>query len=266
MATRSQALARHVGTRFATSPARSASPEKAAALAQTASRARSSMATARRAPAIDPALAHDLPRPTPSWSPLPPMDGDPVLRRFETRLAAAPHLRWIGYLSTVGVYGDHDGGWVDETTPPRPLSERSRRRVEAEQAWLDFGRRVTARRCRSSGCPASTAPAATRSSIWRGHGAAHHQAGPGVQPHSCRRYRGRARRFDRPAAAPARSTMSPTTSRPRRRTSWPIAAACWACAPPPEHGLRDAPTLADGAQLLRREQAGFEPATREELG
>jgi nucleoside-diphosphate-sugar epimerase len=64
--------------------------------------------------------------------------GDPVLRCHAADLAAAPALRWLGYLSTVGVYGDHQGGWVDETSELRPLSERSLRRVEAEQAWRDW--------------------------------------------------------------------------------------------------------------------------------
>src|SRR5687767_13431638 len=52
--------------------------------------------------------------------------GDPVLRVFGDALARAPHLASIVYLSTVGVYGDHGGGWVDEDTPPTPLSARSR--------------------------------------------------------------------------------------------------------------------------------------------
>jgi nucleoside-diphosphate-sugar epimerase len=65
----------------------------------------------------------------------PDQDGDPVLARFSAALRAAPHLRSIVYLSTVGVYGDHNGGWVDETTPPAPISERSRERLAAEQAW-----------------------------------------------------------------------------------------------------------------------------------
>jgi nucleoside-diphosphate-sugar epimerase len=65
--------------------------------------------------------------------------GDPVLARFGDAVAAAPRLRWIGYLSTVGVYGDHGGAWIDETTPPRPSSARARRRVAAESAWLDLG-------------------------------------------------------------------------------------------------------------------------------
>src|SRR5690606_38952513 len=53
-----------------------------------------------------------------------------------------PDLEWIGYLSTTGVYGDHGGGWVDETTPCVPLTSRSKRRLEAEQAWLRFGEQL----------------------------------------------------------------------------------------------------------------------------
>ena len=61
-------------------------------------------------------------------------DGDPVLARFGAELAATP-ARWLGYLSTTGVYGDRAGGWVDESTPPAPGQDRSRRRLAAEQAW-----------------------------------------------------------------------------------------------------------------------------------
>lgn len=68
-------------------------------------------------------------------------DGDPVLARFAGEIEVAPRLRWIGYLSTVGVYGDRAGGWVDETTTPLPTSRRSRLRLAAEDAWLALGRR-----------------------------------------------------------------------------------------------------------------------------
>ncbi|HBF60869.1 MAG TPA: NAD(P)-dependent oxidoreductase, partial [Methyloceanibacter sp.] len=51
-------------------------------------------------------------------------------------------LKWIGYLSTVGVYGDQQGRWVAEDTPPKPNSARTEARVAAEQAWLDFGVRT----------------------------------------------------------------------------------------------------------------------------
>ena len=71
----------------------------------------------------------------------PDAEGDPTLRYFAEAIAAAPRLAWIGYLSTVGVYGDHGGGFVDEDTPPQPLGARSRRRLEAEEAWLDLGAR-----------------------------------------------------------------------------------------------------------------------------
>jgi nucleoside-diphosphate-sugar epimerase len=70
----------------------------------------------------------------------PDIEGDMVLRHFRDDLAALPELAWIGYLSTVGVYGDWQGQWVDETSPARPTSERSLRRVLAERAWLAFGR------------------------------------------------------------------------------------------------------------------------------
>jgi nucleoside-diphosphate-sugar epimerase len=69
----------------------------------------------------------------------PGASGDPVLAAGGGALAAASNLRTLVYLSTVGVYGDHRGGWVDEQTPVTPASERSRWRVAAEQAWAQFG-------------------------------------------------------------------------------------------------------------------------------
>jgi len=66
--------------------------------------------------------------------------GDPVLPLHGHYLAAAPGLSWLGYLSTTGVYGNRGGGWVDETTPLLPTGERGRRRVAAEQGWLDLWR------------------------------------------------------------------------------------------------------------------------------
>lgn len=66
-------------------------------------------------------------------------DGDPTLRCHAADIAQAPDVRWIGYLSTIGVYGNTDGAWVDETAPLNPGSERARRRVAAEAAWRAFG-------------------------------------------------------------------------------------------------------------------------------
>ncbi|TPG58493.1 SDR family NAD(P)-dependent oxidoreductase [Roseomonas nepalensis] len=68
-------------------------------------------------------------------------EGDPVLAAHRAALDAAP-LRWIGYLSTTGVYGDRGGAWVDETTEPAPAQPRSRRRREAERAWEAFAGRA----------------------------------------------------------------------------------------------------------------------------
>ena len=61
-------------------------------------------------------------------------EGDPALRDFAEAIAASP-ARWLGYLSTTGVYGDHGGGWVDETTPLTPSTRRGHERVAAEAAW-----------------------------------------------------------------------------------------------------------------------------------
>ncbi len=68
-------------------------------------------------------------------------DGDPVLNACRETLAASGRLQWLGYLSTVGVYGNHDGAWVDEESDCRPVSRRSRQRLEAENDWQDFAAR-----------------------------------------------------------------------------------------------------------------------------
>ena len=71
----------------------------------------------------------------------PDESGDPVLGALAEKLAAAENLRWIGYLSTIGVYGDHGGAWIDEAAECRPTSRRSRQRLEIERDWLAFGER-----------------------------------------------------------------------------------------------------------------------------
>lgn len=64
--------------------------------------------------------------------------GDPVLAAHGAAIAAA-RFDWVGYLSTVGVYGDHGGEWVDEDTPLTPATARGRARVAAEAEWQALG-------------------------------------------------------------------------------------------------------------------------------
>jgi dTDP-4-dehydrorhamnose reductase len=71
----------------------------------------------------------------------PDENGDPVLRVFGDDFAHARQLRSIVYLSTVGVYGDCGGEWVDEDIPAKPGSARSRERLDAERAWQKLGAR-----------------------------------------------------------------------------------------------------------------------------
>lgn len=61
--------------------------------------------------------------------------GDPVAAHHRATILATPGLKWTGYLSTVGVYGDYGGAWVSEATTPHPTSERAKQRLAAEQAW-----------------------------------------------------------------------------------------------------------------------------------
>jgi nucleoside-diphosphate-sugar epimerase len=69
--------------------------------------------------------------------------GDPVLLSAAGALEhAAQQIAWVGYLSTTGVYGDHAGGWVEETSALAPVNDRSRWRAAAEAAWLEFGLRA----------------------------------------------------------------------------------------------------------------------------
>lgn len=72
----------------------------------------------------------------------PGAEGDPFLLAYERDLAAAKDLEWIGYLSTIGVYGDHQGAWVDERSLCVAMSERNLHRIEAEDAWFALGRRI----------------------------------------------------------------------------------------------------------------------------
>ncbi|WP_086993480.1 SDR family oxidoreductase [Rhizobium sullae] len=69
--------------------------------------------------------------------------GDPLINLAGGELGKMmPALQWIGYLSTVGVYGDHKGAWVSEETVCVPVSGRSKERLEAEDAWLALGREL----------------------------------------------------------------------------------------------------------------------------
>ncbi len=67
--------------------------------------------------------------------------GDPVLQRCADRLGQA---KWLGYLSTTGVYGDRGGEWVDETDEPRPVQPRSIERLATERAWQALGQKIGA--------------------------------------------------------------------------------------------------------------------------
>jgi nucleoside-diphosphate-sugar epimerase len=72
----------------------------------------------------------------------PDTSGDVVLATCATAISQAPQLRSVVYLSTIGVYGHHDGAWVDEESQCRPGAQRSLQRHAAEHTWQDFGTRA----------------------------------------------------------------------------------------------------------------------------
>jgi len=67
--------------------------------------------------------------------------GDPVLASYAAAIERAPALHWIGYLSSTVVYGNRDGGWVDEDTPPVPTQSRGQNRLDSETAWCRYADR-----------------------------------------------------------------------------------------------------------------------------
>ncbi len=70
---------------------------------------------------------------------IPPLSSgkDPVLNKLKTKLLNSKTLKWVGYLSTTGVYGDTKGAWVSENTMPNPQQKRSIRRFSCEKEWLN---------------------------------------------------------------------------------------------------------------------------------
>ena len=66
--------------------------------------------------------------------------GDPVRDICAREIAALSNLIWLGYLSATSVYGNRDGGWVDESSALLPTGDRGRRRTASEQGWLDLWR------------------------------------------------------------------------------------------------------------------------------
>ena len=69
---------------------------------------------------------------------------DPVLKAFAAEIKAAPRLRSIVYLSTIGVYGDHGGAWIDETAATEASNARQSVRIDVERDWLALGREIGA--------------------------------------------------------------------------------------------------------------------------
>lgn len=88
---------------------------------------------------VSPELVAEVRSATHIVTSIPPQDaGDPVLLALGGEIRAAQQPKWIGYLSTVGVYGNTHGEWVDEASPVSGDFDRTRWRIAAETAWLEL--------------------------------------------------------------------------------------------------------------------------------
>jgi nucleoside-diphosphate-sugar epimerase len=89
----------------------------------------------------DPDVAEALRKSTHVLLSIPPdATGDAALAVYGADIAGCSSISWIGYYSSVSVYGDSQGGWVDEETVPHPITERGMRRLTAENAWTELAR------------------------------------------------------------------------------------------------------------------------------
>ena len=179
--------------------------------------------------------------------------GDPALTALGDVLAAG--RRKVVYLSTIGVYGDHAGGWVDESTPPQSGLDRARMRVAAEQAWTETAQR---RRRDPAACrhlrprPQRAGDAAQR------YGAPHHQARPGLQPHPCRRYRSAIMAAINHNGGGIWNVCDDEPAPPQDVIAY--AAQLMGVAPPAEEAVRDRRDVGDGAQLLCQQRPRLQRA------
>lgn len=68
--------------------------------------------------------------------------GDPVLTHFADLIRDySSQIQWLGYLSTTGVYGDHQGAWVNELSASIAPGKSGQLRLDAEQAWISLARK-----------------------------------------------------------------------------------------------------------------------------
>lgn len=71
-----------------------------------------------------------------------PFNGDPLLLKEYTRVAeTVPNKSWVGVLSTTGVYGDHEGGWVTEESECRAATASTQRYLDLEEFWEQIARK-----------------------------------------------------------------------------------------------------------------------------
>jgi nucleoside-diphosphate-sugar epimerase len=135
-----QHYAAHHGGRFTRTVGTTRSAENAAELSTQTFGGRSAEVIVFDGETAEPALVDAVAQASVLLVSISPADGvDPTLALLRDAIAAAPRLASIVYLSTIAVYGNHDGSWIDEDTPLTPALTRAEDRIDAERAWQALG-------------------------------------------------------------------------------------------------------------------------------
>ena len=69
---------------------------------------------------------------------IPPINEEDIVIKNFKEIIKKTKAKWITYLSATSVYGNHDGGWVNENSETKPTSVSGIKRLQAENQWLKF--------------------------------------------------------------------------------------------------------------------------------
>ncbi len=73
----------------------------------------------------------------------PPLhDGSGLLLHYKNYLRSSTSLEWASFLSSTGIYGDHQGGWVTESSPLKPATAKAVARQRAEESWGEINKQI----------------------------------------------------------------------------------------------------------------------------
>jgi nucleoside-diphosphate-sugar epimerase len=71
---------------------------------------------------------------------IPPINKEDIVLKNFSEFIKSSKAKWITYLSSTSVYGDHKGEWVNESSKTNPFSDKGLARLESENSWISFAK------------------------------------------------------------------------------------------------------------------------------